>query len=65
MASETSASAVLNETQIKDLTGGDRVSGRRMKEDPWEFGPSGTWVLHSNHRPTVTGTDEGGGAGCG
>jgi putative DNA primase/helicase len=59
VASETDAGAKLADEKIKNLTGGDRLSGRRMREDPWEFQPSHTLVLFSNHKPQVQGRDEG------
>jgi putative DNA primase/helicase len=59
VASETKAADVLDDEQVKNLTGGDRLSGRRMREDPWEFQPSHTLVMFSNHRPTIQGRDEG------
>ena len=59
VAAETSARAWLNESQVKNLTGGDRLSARRMREDEWEFAPSHTLVMFSNHRPEIRGTDEG------
>jgi P4 family phage/plasmid primase-like protien len=59
VASETRAADVLDDEQVKSLTGGDRLSGRRMREDPWEFNPSHTLVMFSNHRPTIQGRDEG------
>lgn len=59
VASETKAADVLDDEQVKNLTGGDRLSGRRMREDPWEFEPTHTLVMFSNHRPTIKGRDEG------
>jgi putative DNA primase/helicase len=59
VASETKAAEVLNDEQIKNLTGGDRLSGRRMREDPWGFWPTHTLVMFSNHKPNVQGRDEG------
>ena len=59
VASETSAAEALNEEQVKNLTGGDRLEGRRMREDPWEFWPTHTLVMFSNHKPAVRGRDEG------
>lgn len=59
VASETKAAETLNDEQVKNLTGGDRLEGRRMREDPWGFWPSHTLVLFSNHKPTVQGRDEG------
>jgi putative DNA primase/helicase len=59
VASETRAADTLDDEQVKNLTGGDRLSGRRMREDPWEFEPSHTLVMFSNHKPAVQGRDEG------
>ena len=59
VASETDVTDRLNESMIKSLTGGDRISGRRMREDPWEFDPTHILVIASNHRPEVQGSDEG------
>lgn len=59
VASETRAADVLDDEQVKNLTGGDRLSGRRMREDPWEFQPTHTLVMFSNHKPTIQGRDEG------
>lgn len=59
LAPETEAGDRLAEAQIKELTGGDRMTGRRMREDPWEFWPTWSAFLHTNHRPAVRGTDEG------
>lgn len=49
----------LAEATVKRLTGGDRIAARRMREDFWEFDPSHSIVMHTNHRPVVKGTDEG------
>ncbi len=49
----------LAEGTVKRLTGGDPIAARRMREDFWEFTPSHTFVLATNHRPQVRGTDEG------
>ena len=59
VASETKAAEALDDEQVKNLTGGDRLKGRRMREDPWEFWPTHTLVMFSNHKPTVRGRDEG------
>jgi P4 family phage/plasmid primase-like protien len=59
VASETKAAENLNDEQVKNLTGGDRLSGRRMREDPWGFWPTHTLVMFSNHKPAVQGRDEG------
>ena len=49
----------LAEGTIKRLTGGDRIKARRMREDFWSFDPSHTFVMLTNHKPLVSGTDEG------
>jgi putative DNA primase/helicase len=59
VASETKAADTLDDEQVKNLTGGDRLQGRRMREDPWEFNPTHTLVMFSNHKPAVQGRDEG------
>lgn len=58
VAGETKSTDRLDEEQVKSLTGGDRLQGRRMREDPWEFQPSHTLILFSNYTPTIQGTDE-------
>ncbi|MFD1547703.1 DNA primase family protein [Nonomuraea guangzhouensis] len=49
----------LAEGTVKRLTGGDPIAARRMREDFWEFDPSHTFVMASNYRPVVRGSDEG------
>ena len=49
----------LNESLVKELTGGDRLRARRMRQDFWEFTPSHLPVLITNHKPIVRGTDLG------
>ena len=56
-AVETEDGARLAESHVKGLTGGDTIRARRMREDMWEFKPSHTLVLVTNHRPEVRGTD--------
>lgn len=59
VASETEDGDRLDETQVKNLTGGDRLRARRMREDEWSFKPSHTAFLHTNHKPRIRGADEG------
>jgi putative DNA primase/helicase len=49
----------LAEGTVKRLTGGDRIKARRMREDFWSFDPSHTFAMLSNHKPVISGTDEG------
>jgi putative DNA primase/helicase len=49
----------LAESLVKQLTGGDRIKARRMREDFWEFEPTHTVFMAVNHKPIVRGTDTG------
>jgi len=57
--SETGDGHRLDEPLVKELTGGDTLRARRMREDFWQFSPSHTVVMITNHRPIVRGTDHG------
>ncbi len=57
--SETREGGKINEALIKQLTGGDGIKARRMKEDLWEFRPSHKFMIGTNHRPEVRGGDHG------
>jgi putative DNA primase/helicase len=57
VASETTQGGRLNEALVKDLTGGEKVTARRMREDFWSFDPTHKVILQTNHRPKVSGTD--------
>lgn len=59
ISSESPEGGRLNENLVKSLTGGDAVMARRMREDFWSFAPTHKLVLATNHRPRITGTDEG------
>lgn len=54
---ETDEGRRLAESLVKELTGGDPIRARRMREDFWQFWPTHKVVLACNHRPTVRGTD--------
>jgi putative DNA primase/helicase len=59
VCSEIEAGRTFNEARVKQTTGGDRLSARRMREDFWEFEPSHkTWIA-ANHKPVIRGADEG------
>ncbi len=49
----------LAEGTVKRLTGGDSVKARRMREDFWSFTPSHTFLMLTNHKPVVSGDDDG------
>lgn len=56
---ETEAGRRMDEPLVKELTGGDRIRARRMREDFWEFIPTHHVWLAGNHKPRVIGTDQG------
>lgn len=49
----------LAEGLVKQLTGGDRVRARRLYANSFEFVPSFKVLLASNHKPSISGTDNG------
>ena len=51
--------ARLAEAKVKELTGGDELTARFMREDFWTFKPSHKLVLAANHLPRISGTDDG------
>jgi putative DNA primase/helicase len=56
-SSEGEDGARLAEAIIKQLTGGDRVTVRRLYEREFEFVPEGKIWLSTNHKPIIMGTD--------
>ena len=58
-AVEQEANRALRESLIKQMTGGDKIRTRGMREDFWEMLP--TWHIHIayNVAPRLTGTDDG------
>lgn len=56
---ETDNGRRLAEGTVKRLTGADRLKARRMREDFWSFDPTHSFAMLTNHRPLVTGNDEG------
>ncbi|WP_231742452.1 DNA primase family protein [Polystyrenella longa] len=59
VCTETEESRKLNEALVKELTGGDKIRARKMREDFWEFLPTHKLILCTNHKPVVAGTDNG------
>lgn len=49
----------LAEHQIKAVTGGDPINARRPFEQPYTFFPTHKLWLMGNHKPEISGTDEG------
>jgi putative DNA primase/helicase len=56
---ETDENRRLAEGTVKRLTGDRRQKARRMRENFWEFDASHTFVMLTNHKPLVAGSDEG------
>ena len=54
---ETDEGKRLRESVVKQLSSGDRISARRMRENFWNFWPSHTFFMATNHRPEIRGTD--------
>jgi putative DNA primase/helicase len=54
---ETDEGKRLAESLLKQLTGGDAVRARRMRQDFFQFDPTHKLFLAANHRPKVRGTD--------
>lgn len=59
VASEVDDGRRWAEARIKDLTGGDTMKARRMREDFFEFRPTHKLWVFGNHKPTLRGTDAG------
>ena len=53
----------LAEASIKQMTGGDPIKARYMKQDFFEFLPTHKLWLAANHKPIIKGNDEGFGEG--
>lgn len=56
-ASEGETGSRLSESWIKQMTGGDTVTVRRLHELPFEFKPQFKLWLSTNHKPEIKGTD--------
>jgi P4 family phage/plasmid primase-like protien len=59
VAEETEEEGTLNESRIKQLTGGGTMTGRFCNRDFFSFNPTHTLFLATNHRPSIRGTDDG------
>ncbi|MCS5659451.1 MAG: phage/plasmid primase, P4 family, partial [Dehalococcoidia bacterium] len=49
----------LNESLVKNLTGGDQIHARNPYEKPFSFDPTHTLWMYGNHKPVITGMDHG------
>lgn len=59
LAAELGEGQRLNESLIKDLTGGDKIRGRLLYQKSFEYYPVAKPFLYGNHKPAIRGTDEG------
>ena len=57
--SETDEGVFLNESLIKQLTGGDAITARFLYGKEFEFRPEFKIVMATNHKPRIRGTDTG------
>jgi putative DNA primase/helicase len=54
---ETEQGRELAAVLVKEITGGDPIRARRMREDFWEFRPNHKVFLATNDKPRARGTD--------
>jgi putative DNA primase/helicase len=59
LSSEIPENRKLNESLVKDLTGGDAITARKLFANPFTYTPSHKLWIFGNHKPRITGTDEG------
>lgn len=59
VASETPEKGRFNENLVKQLTGGDPIKARFMRQDFFEFLPTHKFAILTNHKPTIEGSDVG------
>jgi putative DNA primase/helicase len=56
---ETSQGSRFDEAKLKELTGGDILTARFLHQEYFDFAPTHRIVIRGNHKPTISGTDEG------
>jgi P4 family phage/plasmid primase-like protien len=54
---ETGQGMKMDEELVKKLTGGDKITCRRMQENFWTYNPTHKLILGTNYMPKVEGTD--------
>jgi putative DNA primase/helicase len=55
---ETEQGRRWNESKVKAITGGDKVSARFMRQDFFEYAPHFKLVIAGNHKPAIRNVDE-------
>lgn len=58
LGSELPAGKTWNEETLKDMTGGDTITARRMRQDFFDFTPQFTLIIAGNHQPQLKNVDE-------
>jgi putative DNA primase/helicase len=58
LAHETQKGRRWDEAKIKNLTGGDRLTGRFMRGDFFDFDPTHKLLISGNHKPSLRNVDE-------
>lgn len=59
LAAELGEGQRLNESLVKDITGGDAIRGRLLYRTSFEYRPAAKPWLYGNHKPIIHGTDLG------
>lgn len=59
VTSELEEATRMNLSLLKRLTSRDRISARPLYHDPIEFTPTHTLILHTNHLPRLSSSDDG------
>lgn len=59
VTSEVAPGKRWNEERVKNLTGGDRLVARFMRQDDFEFDSQLTLIVRGNHKPSFSGVDAG------
>ena len=57
-ATETEQGRRWNESRIKEITGGDRITARFMHKDNFTYSPTFKLVMSGNHKPAIRNVDE-------
>jgi putative DNA primase/helicase len=58
VSQETQKGRRWDETKIKALTGGDKITARFMRQDFFDFEPAFKLFISGNHKPRLTSVDE-------
>lgn len=59
IATESESGQPLSEATIKDMTGSDTLVGNAKYKDTIQFDPTHKLLLYGNHKPVISGTDNG------